>query len=154
LGQRINAIRESILGQQRDSQTLAREVLNMREKMRSNLSRSRGDRLDVRQMPGGLIDIEFMAQFVVLCHGHECRELLIFSDTIRILETLESAGMADYNSIKTLVSIYRAYRRHMHKHALQEEYAMIDVNELVASRLAVERLWQQWIVDVAVGQAL
>lgn len=149
LGRHFGAIRESILAQPRDEHVLAQKVLTMREKMRRSLNRSSGDVLDVRQMPGGLIDIEFMAQFAALRYGHECRELLIFSDTIRILETLESAGIADYNSIKALVSVYRAYRRRIHKRALQEQHATISADELVAPRAAVERLWQQWIVDVA-----
>lgn len=149
LGRRYDAIRAAILGQRRDPQALARDVLNMRERMRASLDRSRGDRLDVRQMPGGVIDIEFMAQFAALRHGSECPELLIFSDTIRILETLESAGLADYDTIKTLVSVYRTYRSRIHKQALQEEYPVIGADELVAQRGAVERLWRQWIVELA-----
>lgn len=149
LGQRFADIRAAILAQPRDAGQLAREVLDMRDKMRTSLDRSGKGQLDVRQMPGGLIDIEFMAQFAALRHGHDCRELLIFSDTIRILETLESAELADYDSIKALVSAYRAYRRRIHKDALQEEYPMLGVDELVAPRAAVERLWRQWIVNVA-----
>src|SRR5699024_1346365 len=125
------------------------EVQAMREKMRENLDRSRAGALDVKEMPGGLIDIEFMAQFAALRYGHECPELLMFSDTIRILETLESAGIADYDSIKALVSAYRAYRRRTHKQSLQEQHAMIDAGELAGPRAAVERLWQQWIAGPA-----
>lgn len=149
LGQRFEQLRAVILAQPREAQALARDVLTMRERMRANLDRSTADALDVKQMPGGLIDIEFMAQFAALRHGHACRELLMFSDTIRILETLESAGIADYNSIKALVSVYRAYRRRIHKQALQERYAMIPADTLGAPRATVERLWQQWIVEAA-----
>src|SRR5699024_1224084 len=97
---------------------------------------------------------EFMAQFVALRYGHDCREILIFSDTIRIMETLESAGLADYDSVKALVSAYRDYRRLAHKLALQEQYPLIGADQFLAQRAAVERLWRRWIVDVATGSAL
>ncbi|HLQ85777.1 MAG TPA: bifunctional [glutamate--ammonia ligase]-adenylyl-L-tyrosine phosphorylase/[glutamate--ammonia-ligase] adenylyltransferase, partial [Salinisphaeraceae bacterium] len=149
LEQRFSAIRATALTRPRDVQTLAREVCSMRTRMRRNLDRSRADMLDVRHMAGGLIDIEFMAQFAVLRYGRECEELLLFPDTIRILETLESAGIADYTSTRTLVSAYRAYRRRIHKLALQEQEALIAADELAQRRSAVQALWQQWLEAAA-----
>ncbi|MES1948386.1 glutamate-ammonia-ligase adenylyltransferase [Salinisphaera sp. C84B14] len=56
-------------------------------------------------MDGGLIDIEFLAQFMVLAYGQGCPELMIFTDAIRILETTESAGRADYEQVATLTPL-------------------------------------------------
>lgn len=149
LAQQFERIRTTMLAQPREPGVLAGEVLAMRERMRGALDRSRNGELDVKQMRGGLIDIEFIAQFVALRYGSECDELLMFSDTIRILETLESAGLAAYADTRALVSAYRAYRRHNHKQALQEQYAMIDATELADRRTIVQTLWQRWIADVA-----
>ncbi len=145
LGERFTQVRETVLARHREPKALAREVQTMRKRMRANLDRSSGEQLDVKQMPGGLIDIEFMAQYAALCHGHDCPELLLFSDAIRILETLESAGIVDYDNTRTLVSAYRAYRRRIHEQALQQQRAMIASDELVDRREAVQRLWQRWI---------
>lgn len=145
LGARFKHIRQGILAQPRDLSLLAAAVQSMRERMRTRLDGSTAHELDVRQMHGGLIDIEFMAQFAALYHGHACAELLLFSDTIRILETLESAGIASYADIRMLTSAYRAYRRHIHARALQERPARIAEDDFVARRSAVQVLWQQWL---------
>ena len=149
LAHQFEHMRIQVLAQPREPRALAADVLAMRERMRAALDHSHDNLLDVKQMHGGLIDIEFIAQFVALRYGYDCAELLMFSDTIRILETLESAGLAEYAQTRLLVSAYRAYRRHIHKQALQEQYALIEANELLDRRAAVQALWQLWIVDVA-----
>jgi len=119
----------------------------MRDRMRRAKDESNEQQVDVKQMAGGLIDIEFIAQFVALRYGAECPELLIFTDAIRILETLESAGLASYDDIKTLTNAYRRYRRSIHAQALQRQRAMIAHGDWTDMRAAVARLWQRWIKD-------
>lgn len=107
-------------------------------------------RWDVKQMPGGLIDIEFIAQYAALAYGHDCPELLIFTDAIRILETMESAQRASYEDIRTMTHAYRDYRRVVHAAALQRQRAMIDRDSRrEAERQAVAGLWGRWIDEPA-----
>src|SRR5699024_2497082 len=96
LGVRFSEMRRTILGQKRDLSQLAEEVVSMRRRMREAKDKSTETHLDVAQMPGGLVDIEFMAQFAVLACGHDCPELLIFTDARRIFETLEVACWVRY----------------------------------------------------------
>ena len=145
LAARFDEIRRAVLAKRRDITELARDVCDMRDRMRHVKDESRDGRLDVKQMPGGLIDIEFLAQFVALAHGAERAELLLFTDAIRILETLESAGMADYDDIKTLTDAYRRYRRIIHAQSLQRQRAMIVVDELPDERERVMDIWQGWL---------
>ncbi|MES1933783.1 (glutamate--ammonia-ligase) adenylyltransferase [Salinisphaera shabanensis T35B1] len=147
LGERFGEIRRAVLATPRDTGALAREVCEMRDRMRRVKDETQDDWLDVKQMPGGLIDIEFIAQFVALAHGTNCPELLIFTDAIRVLETYESAGRAGYEDIKTLTSAYRRYRRIIHAQSLQRQRAMIGADEYAEQRRAVAAIWQAWIGD-------
>ena len=151
LGTRFDEIRRAVLGKRRDMKELAREVCGMRDRMRGVKDESQGECLDVKQMPGGLIDIEFIAQFIALAYGAECPELLIFTDAIRVLETYESAGRAEYADIKTLTSAYRRYRRIIHAQSLQRQRAMIKADEYAEQRRAVAAIWQAWISDMQQG---
>ncbi|MES1948383.1 (glutamate--ammonia-ligase) adenylyltransferase [Salinisphaera sp. C84B14] len=145
LGQRFNAIRRETLSKARDIQALAQEVRDMRARMRQVKDKTDGDQLDVKQMDGGLIDIEFLAQFMVLAYGNECPELMIFTDAIRILETMESAGRADYEQIATLTRAYRRYRALIHAASLQRNRAMIASNEYHSMRGEVAEIWCAWL---------
>ncbi|WP_162622766.1 bifunctional [glutamate--ammonia ligase]-adenylyl-L-tyrosine phosphorylase/[glutamate--ammonia-ligase] adenylyltransferase [Salinisphaera orenii] len=145
LGARFRAIRADVLGCQRDPVQLATQVRDMRRRMSEAKDQSTDDLADVKQMRGGLIDIEFMTQFAVLSRGHDCPEVLIFSDAIRILETLESAGLVSFEDTRILVEAYRDYRRRRHSQALQLERAMIPADALAERREAVAALWDQWL---------
>jgi glutamate-ammonia-ligase adenylyltransferase len=149
LGERFVEIRKAVLAQERDPAELASEVRKMRDRMRRVKDESEGEWLDVKQMPGGLIDIEFMAQFAVLRYGHQCPELLRFTDAIRILETLESAGIASYEDVKRLTNAYRRYRKRIHADSLQQQRAMVAASEQSEERAGVADLWRQWIEDTA-----
>lgn len=140
-------IRVDILGRAREPTALAAEVCDMRRRMRQAKDKSTADQIDVKQMRGGLIDIEFMAQFAALRYGHDCSELIIFSDAIRILETLESAGLADYAELRALTDAYRDYRQRIHAHALQLEHPVAPAIALVDRREVVAGLWDRWFGD-------
>ena len=145
LGARFADIRREVLARERDVAALTEEVRHMRDRMRRAKDETRGEHLDVKQMPGGLIDIEFMAQFAALRHGPDCPELLLFTDAIRILETLESGGLAAYEDIRTLTRAYRYYRKRIHADSLQQQRAMMPATEYVEQRRAVAALWDDWI---------
>lgn len=145
LGKRFRNIREQVLIAERSDAELREQVIAMRTKMRSNLESKKAGMLDLKQMPGGLIDIEFLAQYAVLRYADDCRELLIFTDTIRILETLESAQLMELDTVRKLTDAYREYRKCVHRDALQQTRAMIRETEFAAEREAVCRAWQVWI---------
>jgi len=149
LGARFGTIRQQVLALPREVGELAGQVRDMRDRMRKAKDESTADRADVKQMSGGLIDIEFIAQFSALRQGHYCPELLLFTDAIRILETLESAGIAEYEDVRTLTHAYRQYRQQIHADSLQRQRAMIDADRWADQRRAVARIWQEWIAVYA-----
>jgi len=150
LGAQFGEIRRAVLALPRDVGELAGQVRDMRQRMRKSKDESTADRLDVKQMSGGLIDIEFIAQFSALRRGHECPEILLFTDAIRILETLESAGIGSYDDVRALTNAYRQYREQIHADSLQRQRAMIDADRWPEQRSEVARIWQEWIDGHAV----
>jgi len=62
----------------------------MRERMRKELSAGDAARFDIKQDPGGIADIEFLAQYWALLWAREYPPVAMFSDTIRQLESVAS----------------------------------------------------------------
>lgn len=144
---RFHTLRNRILSQTVDPDRLRSEVISMRARMRDNLIDHNPGELDLRQSRGGLIDIEFLSQYAVLRYAHECPELLMFTDTIRILETLESAQLLDFETTRMLTDAYRAYRVRVHAAALQQTRTVIADDAFVTERRVVEAMWQAWLGD-------
>lgn len=138
----FSTIRSKILCRQRDTDALRRDVVEMREKMRSQLSKAEAGNFDLKQAPGGIADIEFMVQYGVLAWAHDYPSLIQYSDNIRLLESFALCGLIAEDECTLLCDIYRAYRRRAHHLTLQERPVEVDEAEFVHEREAVLRLWQ------------
>jgi len=145
LADQFEAVRHEVLARERDEVALRQEVREMREKMRQELDRSSVDLFDIRQGAGGIADIEFMVQFGVLRWAHEHPELLEFTDNIRLLEGFGHCGLMSEKNVSLLSDAYRAYRSCIHRFALQETKALVDVVEFSDFRDGVIALWRCWM---------
>lgn len=141
LGERFAAVRREVLGRARDPQTLQREVREMRERMRQELGQRDAARFDLKQGAGGIADIEFMVQYLVLRFAHGYPDLLVWSDNIRLLETLGAAGLLARETAAFLAEAYRIYRKRVHALTLQEQPAMVAADEFAELRARVSALW-------------
>ena len=81
LHSRFDAVREAVIGAERATAGLRQEIGSMRAKVRASHP-VRGGEFDVKHSPGGMVDIEFAVQYLVLSHGRQHPELL--SGTRRI----------------------------------------------------------------------
>ena len=93
------ALRMSVLQAPRDAASLRDEVVKMREKMRDHLlpaevREAEGGLFHLKHSSGGIVDIEFMVQFMVLAWGQAHPSLTRWSDNIRILESLAETGLS------------------------------------------------------------
>jgi len=131
--------------------TLRAEVRNMRERMRRELSRGDTRRFDIKQDPGGIADIEFLAQYWALRWAHEHPPVAMFSDTIRQLESVASADLVPQESVDVLTAAYRAYRGRIHRLSLDAAAAVVPVEEFAESRRAVTALWNDTLCAVSDG---
>lgn len=137
------AVRREVLGRPRDGATVQREVREMRERMRQELDQRDPERFDLKQGTGGIADIEFMVQYHVLRYAHEHPKLLVWSDNIRLLETLGAEGLLAPDEAALLADAYRAYRKRVHELTLQELPAVVAAGEFAELRAQVTALWRR-----------
>ncbi|HEX4331542.1 MAG TPA: bifunctional [glutamate--ammonia ligase]-adenylyl-L-tyrosine phosphorylase/[glutamate--ammonia-ligase] adenylyltransferase [Usitatibacter sp.] len=141
LGARFEAVRDEILAQPRDRARVLADIVAMRAKMRAE-QRGRGN--DLKHIAGGVIDLEFAVQAIVLAEGLKHPELREDKGNHRLLKRAGEAGLID-NAIAALAAeAYLAMRRRLHQAALDdEETVMLAEGELAAEREAVKRLWKE-----------
>jgi glutamate-ammonia-ligase adenylyltransferase len=147
LRERFREVREDVLCRYVRQDTLAVEVRNMRQRMRNELSRAEVGQFDLKQDPGGVADIEFLAQYWVLRWAGRNPPLAMFADTIRQLESVGSAALVDHRDIDTLVNAYREYRHLNHRLALAGSKAVVDAAPWAAMRAAVQTIWEATFSD-------
>jgi glutamate-ammonia-ligase adenylyltransferase len=123
--------------------TLAAEVRSMRERMRRELSKAKDGEFDLKQDPGGIADIEFLAQYWALRWAERHPAVAMFSDTIRQLETLASGDLVPQSTVDVLTQAYRAYRERGHHRSLQDSGSVVPAGEFAAERAAVRRIWDE-----------
>jgi [glutamine synthetase] adenylyltransferase / [glutamine synthetase]-adenylyl-L-tyrosine phosphorylase len=121
--------------------TLREDVRNMRERMRRELGRGDAARFDVKQDPGGIADIEFLAQYWALRWAQRYPPLAMFADTIRQLESVASAALVPQAVVDTLTGAYRAYRGRAHRLSLAGTEAIVPAGDFERLRAEVTRIW-------------
>jgi len=142
IAEAFESLRHEILSRKRDPEQLRRDVREMREKMRTQLSKAEAGKFDLKQDPGGIADIEFMVQYGVLAWAHEHPRLLEYSDNIRLLERFAECGLMVEADTALLCDAFRAYRRRAHHLTLQEQKAVVVAEEFESEREGVIRLWR------------
>ncbi|MEI6858911.1 MAG: bifunctional [glutamate--ammonia ligase]-adenylyl-L-tyrosine phosphorylase/[glutamate--ammonia-ligase] adenylyltransferase [Shewanella sp.] len=125
LSSRFSQIRSQVIELERDKHTLAKEVREMRLKMREHLLRVETQMFDLKQSEGGIADIEFLAQYLVLAYAHEHEELSTWSDNLRIFETLGELELLPLIDVQSLIQAYLFLRDESHRQALQHLPAQI-----------------------------
>jgi glutamate-ammonia-ligase adenylyltransferase len=128
--------------------TLRSEVASMRERMRKELSKAKPGQFDIKQDAGGIADIEFLAQYWALRWAKDYPPIVLFSDTIRQLESVASAALVPQETVDVLTNAYRSYRTHSHHLSLQSRAAIVPATEFVAERAAVTRIWNDTMEQV------
>ncbi|HET7755632.1 MAG TPA: bifunctional [glutamate--ammonia ligase]-adenylyl-L-tyrosine phosphorylase/[glutamate--ammonia-ligase] adenylyltransferase, partial [Steroidobacteraceae bacterium] len=128
---------------------LRAEVCAMRERMRRELAQGSAERFDIKQDPGGIADIEFLAQYWALNWSERHPPVVMFADTIRQLESLASADLVAQASVDVLTGAYRAYRAAAHHLALAGRAALVPAAEFRDTRAEVTRIWRATMKDEA-----
>lgn len=141
----FDAEREAVLARPRERDTLRREVVEMRDKMRAHLSSEapgrKGQGFDLKHDRGGIVDIEFMVQYAVLAWAHETPELTRYPDNVRILEGLANRGLLPSDAAAGLRDAYLQYRARGHRLALANREAKVHEDEFQTERALVVHWW-------------
>ncbi|RMA80195.1 glutamate-ammonia-ligase adenylyltransferase [Umboniibacter marinipuniceus] len=145
LAKKVNRLRHQILGMNRDRATLRSEVVGMRDKMKAHLSNKDPQLFHLKHDKGGMVDIEFMVQFLVLAYAQQHVEMARYTDNIRLIESFVVTGILSETQAEQLISAYKAYRSAGHRLALQQHSLQVSAQEFAASREVVTALWQQYL---------
>ncbi|WP_436859156.1 bifunctional [glutamate--ammonia ligase]-adenylyl-L-tyrosine phosphorylase/[glutamate--ammonia-ligase] adenylyltransferase [Citrobacter tructae] len=148
LTSQFDTVRRDIMTLPRDGKTLQTDVREMREKMRAHLGNKHRDRFDIKADEGGITDIEFITQYLVLRYAHEKPKLTRWSDNVRILELLAQNDIMDEQEAMALTHAYTTLRDELHHLALQEQPGHVAQTCFEAERALVRASWQKWLVAV------
>ena len=153
LGERFEQIRRKILLRKREPEPLRSAVQEMREKIRAGHPNHSGD-FDLKHDDGGMVDIEFITQYLVLLHAREHPSLLDNLGNIALLGLAAQAGLIPEDLAQQVANAYRVLRRRQHALRLQgAEKARVPSGELTDERDAVRRLWTLVIGETKIGHA-
>ena len=121
--------------------TLRDDVVSMRSRMRKELDRSASGRFDLKNGRGGIGDIEFIVQYLVLRHAARYPAVIRYSDNIRQIAALASVGLLDVQTAARLQGAYRQFRWRMHHLTLNDHPPIVDEGELAGEREFVSAVW-------------
>ena len=141
-GEAFEAIRSRILRKARDAGPLRASVAEMREKMHAAHPNKSG-LFDVKHDPGGMIDVEFAVQFLVLANAHRFPELTGNLGNIALLKMAAERHLLTAELAERCRNAYREFRRIQHTLRLNgARYARVPGNQVLAEMAAVQELWQ------------
>ncbi len=142
--QQFKQVRERVLTQERELVELKSEVVKMREKMRNHLDKSTDTEFDIKQGHGGLVDIEFLAQYLILAFSTSNLTLTERCDNLGIFKALATLNVISQYECNILTNSYQNLRGFGHKATLQNEpllIAKLDFTE----HAEVISLWHKFI---------
>ena len=138
---RFEAVRRAVLCAPRDAVALREEVKTMREKVRSAHPVKAG-RFDLKHSAGGMIDVEFAVQALVLAESGAHSELIDDVGNIALLRRAEAAGLLPQGVGSAAADAYRDLRRAQHRARLDEQPTQFDPDTMAEQRTAVLALWR------------
>jgi glutamate-ammonia-ligase adenylyltransferase len=139
---RFEAIRSEILQRRRDGATLRQQIEAMRARMRAELDRGRDGHFDLKQGPGGLVDLEFALQAAVLQHAAEQPSLLRWRATPLLIEALRRSGLVERETAQALTTAHASLLQRALDCSLDARPRVVVADlELEAARNRVQALW-------------
>lgn len=138
IAQRFNQIRNDILAKPRDLALLRTEVADMRQKLRQHHGEQS---TEVKHASGGIVDLEFISQYLVLGYGHQHADLYFYSDNIRILDAAADAALLSHQQTQDLQQAYQLLRGVSHRQTLDP--ATETAQQLEQAMQQVRQVWEQ-----------
>lgn len=124
---KFQKIRSEVINQSREQAKLQLDIVTMRNKMREQLGVSKNQTLDLKQAEGGLIDIEFLAQYLCLSYQSEKP---FPHNTVKILKLASDDGIMKKDAALTLINSYRLFRNQLNENILIGDTSLTEQPEL------------------------
>jgi glutamate-ammonia-ligase adenylyltransferase len=137
--------RNEVLARPRKKLKLRQEVVSMRDRMRKELLKPEAGIFDLKQDTGGMVDIEFLVQYLVLLKSHEHPQIETWTDNVRLIQALITTGAIDEYTAHILKHAYLIYRAAAHQASLQEKPAKVPQEKFSHLRSRVEKIWNRFL---------
>lgn len=141
--QQFDSIRRAVLSTAQDQQRLKNDVREMREKMYEHLSHTPAGYFDIKKDRGGITDIEFIAQYLMLANAPTTPELATWSDNVRIFEDMVKYQVISAEIGQRLTDIYVELRNHIHHLNLAGKNSVVEEMPFAEMRTFIGEVWQQ-----------
>jgi glutamate-ammonia-ligase adenylyltransferase len=141
LREKLEAVREEVINAPRDHSALKDEIIAMRNKL-SAARPVKPDVFDVKHSAGGMVDVEFAVQFLVLAFARQHPSLLANVGNIQLLKRSEQAGLLPSGIGVAAGNAYRALRKVQHQARLDELATQIPHPQAQEWREDVLALWR------------
>jgi len=150
----FSTLRANILSAARDPAELLKDVTDMRTRMRDEFAKKPATERSklsfiIKHSAGGIVDIEFMVQYLVLANCSAHPELLRYPDNVRILEAAREATLLNDEEHELLTQAYLGLRSALHRFALAQMEQGDLPTELAQLQAGVGQVWQRLFPSVA-----
>lgn len=147
IGAAFESLRVEVLRKERDLEALRRAIAEMRRKLR-DAHPNRSELFDLKHDPGGIVDVEFAVQYLVLGHARAHAELTGNIGNLALLKLAVRLGLLAGERAQAAHDAYRRLRQLQHALRLKgEKYARIAPGEVAGEIRAVRELWTPVLGD-------
>ncbi|WP_444995446.1 bifunctional [glutamate--ammonia ligase]-adenylyl-L-tyrosine phosphorylase/[glutamate--ammonia-ligase] adenylyltransferase [Aliikangiella sp. IMCC44359] len=137
-------IRQKVMKLPRDTEKLKHDVISMRAKMRQQLETKQSKLIDLKQVAGGLVDIEFLAQYFALAY---IGDKTVPSNMVDCLKLAQQEKILLVQEGSTLIKCYRLFRNRMNELALLSSLSLVDQSEFKKEREQVSQIWKKYLSE-------
>ena len=141
LQERFDAVREAVIASPRDHAALSDEIVAMRKKVSASRP-VKGELFDVKHSPGGMVDVEFAVQYLVLAQSAAHAELRPNVGNIALLQRAQAVGLLGVAVGDDAAAAYRTLRQIQHRARLNVEPTQVVPDSVAKETQAVLALWQ------------
>ncbi|STO53509.1 bifunctional glutamine-synthetase adenylyltransferase/deadenyltransferase [Canicola haemoglobinophilus] len=142
LRERFDNIRQNVLSAPRDLLKLKQDIRDMREKMYQHLSKHQADKFNIKTDRGGITDIEFIAQYLVLAHAPANPTLTHWSDNVRIFDSMAESAVIPQETSEKLKKCYVNLRNQIHHLHLLGKDPIIETQKFHDERNFILDIWK------------
>jgi glutamate-ammonia-ligase adenylyltransferase len=145
IGAAFENIRQQVLCQKRDPAVLRKEIIEMRQKMREGHPNN-SKLFDIKHDSGGMVDIEFIVQYLVLAHAHQHPQLAANVGNLALLKMAAEFGLIHPDLAEKIRTLYRHLRQIQHRKRLNNQSPCRIEHEEIDTRASCE-LWAELLGD-------
>jgi glutamate-ammonia-ligase adenylyltransferase len=140
---KFDELRKKVIAKSRDTDILKSSVISMRDKLINQYGNKYPDKFDLKHDPGGLTDIEFLVQYMVLANAFRHPDLAEWSNSVRLLKAFEQKDLISKKYADTLLEANVSYRKTINKLSLQEKPACVEADDFTGLRSEVIEAWDE-----------